>query len=253
MLGLARGFSPDMLPGLVFWADGSRYSAVDGTAEGTASNLAPTGSANDATQSTGAQQPLFKMGGNGINSRGVLRFDGINDLLRCPVDVHGASTTFVVFRVRALPGASSFENLTSFKSVSSGNIFDEILLCNFSGIQPYSWRTDYQASGNAVGIADALDTNPHVIAVSYDGSGSNTLPASYTCNLDGTAKTVIASGAFARTSTDLGSLACRADSGGGAALAALNGDIGEVLRYNRQLSAYEQAIVVKYLRNKWGI
>lgn len=251
MLGLARGFSPDMFPGLVFWADGSRFAAVDGTAESTLANLSPTGSANNGTQPTGGNQPLFKMGVNGINSRGVLRFDGVDDFLLQPIDISGANTNFVAFRCRNVPGASSFQSIVNYKSPLAGNFFDEILLANFAGLQPYSFKSDFLNTGNSVGIADTLDTNPHVICTSYVGS-NNTTPASYTCSLDGVVKTVIASGSFARTGTDKGAIGSRVTTANATSLQ-FNGDIGEIIRYNRQLSAYEQAVVVKYLRNGWGI
>jgi hypothetical protein len=247
----SSAFNPMSIPNAVLWVDGTTVPGADGAAIGTWTNGAPTGAGANPTQGTAGNKPLLKTGVNGINGVSVLRFDGIDDFMLNPVDTQGAGTDFLVFRLTATPGASTFYTPVLYKG-STGPVFDELLLANNAGYQPYTIKADYNnVSSSSQGIANALDTSAHVFSSTYSG-GTDTLPASYTISLDGVSTTVVAGGVVAIVLTSLGSIGARVS----VALAVtfpMAGDIGEIIRFSRVLTAAEIALVTSYLRTKWGI
>ncbi len=94
MPGLGHGWKPTLLSGAVLWLHGDAVSGNDGDAIATWPNSAPTGSANDAVQATAANKPLLKKTSNGLNGHNVLRFDGSNDFMRTVVDLGSTGATF---------------------------------------------------------------------------------------------------------------------------------------------------------------
>jgi hypothetical protein len=74
---VSLAFSPTQIAGLKLWLKADSMSLADGTAISTWSDQ--SGNGNDATQATGANQPLFKT--NVLNEKPVVRFDGSNDYM----------------------------------------------------------------------------------------------------------------------------------------------------------------------------
>lgn len=222
-------------------------AGADGTAIGTWSNKAPTGSANDFTQATGSKQPLLKR--NIINGRSTLLFDGANDFMTSSMTVSGAVSRYIVFKFVGTPAASTSWNMLCIKDASGD--FDEMFVLNAGGYQPYSFLSKSPASAVAsVGIADALNTSPHVLGVTYN-NGAISTPASYTVSLDGVSKTVVASGVIGTPNTATTALGARVVAGVGSSF--VSGHYARVLAFSTNLSAPADAAVVKYLRNIYGI
>ncbi len=109
-----------------------------------------------------------------------------------PSTATGAWEAWLDFQLASAPGAATSYGMFS---IGRGASTDADMICTaLVGYQPYTWQAK-SAAVLSVGIADALDTNRHTLAISYN-NGTNSDPASYYCRLDGVDKTVVASGAY---------------------------------------------------------
>lgn len=222
-------------------------AGADGTAIGTWANQAPTGAANNFTQATGSKQPVVKR--NIIGGRSTLLFDGANTFLTGTLVTTGAISRYVVFKFVGTPAASTSWELLCLKDSTAA--FNETFVLNAGGYQPYSFLDKSPTSAVAsVGIADALNTSPHVLGVVYN-NGAISTPASYTVSLDGVSKTVVASGAIGTPNTASTAIGARVVAGVGSSF--VSGHIARVLVFSTNLSAAADAAVVTYLRGIYGI
>lgn len=99
ILGVERGgFIPTDLAGLVAWWDASFGVTIS---TGVSELLDRSGNGNTLTQSTGSEQPAFS--GNGFNGFPTLQFDGTDDFMEAAdsdsLSLDGDFTAFVVTRI----------------------------------------------------------------------------------------------------------------------------------------------------------
>lgn len=171
-----------------------------------------------------------------------------DSLLNSPyIPASGAITIGIRFRLSTTPGAGAFYSALTFEQTATKTYF-ELLFSNLGGAyKPYTFG-GLVGSTTSVGIADVLDTSAHRLIVTYNGN-TNSTTANYTAMLDGVAKTIVASGALARVSTDQGSIGSRISVGGGTS-SPYNGFLPEILVYNRALSAGDIAVLDAYLASQ---
>lgn len=78
--GGAAAFSPTDIAGLQLWLDASQITGLnDGDAVATWADA--SGNANDVTQGTASKRPTYQT--SEINGKPCVRFDGVDDFLRC--------------------------------------------------------------------------------------------------------------------------------------------------------------------------
>lgn len=216
-------FNPLGLSGLQLWLDASAITGLaDADPVGTWADL--SGNGNDATQATAAKKPVYKV--NILNGRPVVRFDGTDDELRTGDLALSQPNTLV------LVGKVSIA-LTADQGLFDGQGTSRHLLA--ADDPSDDWRI---FAGNLLASANAVDTSFHVFTAIYDGA-SSLLRKEGTQILSGNA------GAQALGVATIGALA--------ASVNFLNGDIAEVIVYNRALSTAEQQRVERYLSVKYGI
>lgn len=96
-----RRFDPTKISRLSFWLAADRILGLsDGDAVGTWSDL--SGNGRDATQATAALKPLYKV--NIVNGLPVVRFDGLDDLLKTAAfTLNQPTTTLLLAKVLTIP------------------------------------------------------------------------------------------------------------------------------------------------------
>jgi len=223
--------------GLVLWLETtmpqsfSESEADDGAQISTWYDLSPE--KDNGTQTTSSYQPLYTA--NGINNLPSVKFDGTNDWMDLRdglLDNPGNWTTFVV---------------SQRLGTSTG---DEYMIST-SGVVRYYIRSSptaiyfYTGSGTAVGgvIMTTNRTTSLVAIYSSNNAFTTTVVTSNAYNI-----TTSINATFSGV-VDRFCLGSYVEGGGSWA----NAYIGEVIMFNRPLSAAEQADVRHYLEKKWGL
>lgn len=232
--GMTRGFTPTALSGTVLWLPPDPAAIT--VATGISGWLDSSTANNDFAQGTSGRQPA--------DAGGYPDGDGSDDCLTCASTIaSGAQTVSFLFKLDAIPGASAFQVLLSYKTGASA--WFEVLCMNFAGYQNFSFKFEPNTTQAAsVGFNPTLDTEWHRCTITYDG-GSATSAASYTALYDGVAQTVVASGDFGRVSGSTGALLAR--DANGTPQSAFNGKLKALHVANRVLSSSESAQIDTHL------
>lgn len=210
-----------------------------------------SGSGNHFTQITLGRRPVFVT--NVLCSRPVIRFQiGRGTYLQSPFKLSGAKSVFIVFVLPSL--SNSAGTLLSIKGNS--NSYTEIVGTDFSGYNPVSYIADLPGSVsggftvNSMGNTAAFSNSGNMVTMVYDG-GTNTAASSYSAKYDAAATAVnTASGRFGRLLNDSTTIGARAPQQN---INYLDGDIAEMIVYNRALSSAEISQVENYLSAKYGL
>lgn len=248
---LATGFNPRTIANLTGWfdaTDSTSYTEVSGQISEWRDK---SGVANHITQSTANNRPtLFESSGNvqnatrsAVNGRQSVFFDGVNDLLSTTATVtSGQSRT--VFAVARRTDNNTGVELGMFGSTSS-NTFTR-------------WLIRYGTGASAVIGGDAVATNQTLSAGAQAGwtsahiscwsQNSGTRNLSYFLN--GASLSVASNPPNTQTSFAGFFL------GNGRSNTLFNhfsGHVGEVVIYDRELTAGERESVTRGLARKWGV
>jgi hypothetical protein len=224
---LATVFTPSSIGGLTAWlkADAGTSTTTDGVGIATWSDQ--SGSANDATQATGAAQPLYKTAiQNGLP---IVRFDKVQSrFFGMPtLAALTAGTVFIVVATATDPGSG--DNTGLWKLGTSGDMFF-----------PFTDGIVYDDCGSTV---RKTTVNPTPALTAFHVYEVSSAAGAWTNWLDGAQLFTTATNtvAFSATPT-LGKTAAQF----------FSGDIGELLIYNSALSAGNRQSVEAYLKAKWG-
>lgn len=243
------GFDPNTVTGMAAWYRASDLAGTDGTAIASWANTAAGGDLPAMTQGTAGQRPLLKL--SVIGGKSTVLGDGVDDNLVSTVKpAAGAVTFYLAFKFASIPASGTGARV--FGQVDAGNGTGFLSALNaVGGYQPYTIGAEIGGSAVASsGIADALDTNAHVMRIAYNG-GTNTAPASYAVNLDGVEKTVVASGAAANDSTSASALFAVVFAGAFQGSAA-NVHIAEFISYHAAIGTTDDASLLAYLSGRYS-
>jgi hypothetical protein len=210
-------FTPRSLQGLSLWLAADAVTGV--------SNLSPvaswpdqSGQGNHATQATGGRQPLYIA--SAVNGRPALRFDATDDGMTTPLTLATPFTVLVVYSYRG--------TLPANRRAVCGAA-NNWMLGPLSGMY-------HCYPGTFVPDAEPVVQNQFVLSAAVQTAGA------CTHYFNGVAKgpvvptTVIGQVALGYTTSD-----------------PLDGEIAEVLAYDRALPAPERQKAEAYLRGKWGV
>ncbi len=206
-----------------------------------------SGVPGDATQSTALIQPPYKAGVNGLPK---LEFSAANGtLLLWPLDMLGTGEKTIGVVAKSIAEDGAGHSVLSIKDITNST-FCEFLL----DIATYQYETFIHniaaVAANGVGYNNSWGTTlPHVHIHTYNG-GAKDSASSYTAAYDGADKTVVASGAISRTTSDDGSIGARASVGTHFYLEA---DMYEIVVYNRVLSSIELNNLWGYFKNRYAM
>lgn len=220
----ASGFSPASISGLKVWLKADAINQTDGSA--VSSWPDSSGNANNATQATGTNQPIFKTAI--LNGRPIVRFDGTNDNLKTaafasPLSV---STIFVVAKM------STADQIQYF--------YDGITTTNRNALLRYDAANGGQLDQFAgTEVFGAFVKGSFVVLSSvFNGASSATY---------NNGASIISGNVGTQTLTGLSVGADRIN------VAFLNGDIAEILVYDSALSSTDRAKARTYLSQKYAI
>jgi hypothetical protein len=249
--GPPSGVPPDQLPGLQLWLRSDAGISHD-TLGRVSAWADQSGSGNDALQSDDAEKPLFLR--NALAGKPVLRFDGANDYLainNLSYQAAGEISGITIF-VLAKSTSSNDQIIASFDR----NQYWQFALKDDRGAGNVGWDTT-SSSASAHDLITPLsytDGRWHVICAWFQAGA----PPDKRIFVDGQE----AASATAHGGESIGSGAARfgfigvgseADSFDGAKgpLAFLNGDLAEIVMFNRALTDEERALIELYFVGKW--
>ncbi len=225
----ATGFAPTDLAGLQLWLDASQGVTTDGTTPAVDGDLVAqwndqSGNARNATQSSGANKPTFKT--NIFTGRPVLRFTGSHYLTTTSflTSSYNTALTFFIVANKSTTGlqvATSNQGAVWYTGRSNSLVYYE------SALTPSEKRL----------VGSDLDRS--VETFRYNG-------AQKTLRRNGAGGSVAATGNLGLN----GALTIGRLSSGGFRY---NGDIAEIILFQRALTDPEVAAVEQYLREKYGI
>jgi hypothetical protein len=231
-----RSWKPTDINNLNLWLDGDDSSTITLNGSNVSQWDDKSGNGYNATQTTAANQPLYNS--TGLNNKGILDFNGSSHYLSYPsVGSTDAVTVFVVVKA---------DTLASFRHILGSNGW-AIGYTHFL----YGNTTRFSFAVNNRNPTDAFATNPfntgvyRIVGVTADSSN---VKFYLNGGADGTTPVV------APQTMTLGAGKIGAWENLVATVERFwDGQIAEIIIYNKVLSTTERQAVETYLTNKWGI
>lgn len=209
-----------------------------------------SGYGNDFFQPDTDKQPFLI--NNVLCGKPVTRFEqSRRTFMHSLMRMSGQKTVFIVFNLR--PFTNAAQTLLSLKGNSDE--FSEIVTTDFSGYRPVTFISDLPSTTNgsmwrnSTGINVTFSSQGNLVAMMYNGGDLST-PASYNAYYDNTAASVLNNGLLGRYVYDSTTIGARAPFHN---INFLNGDIAEIIVYDRILTATEMAETSDYLLYKFGL
>jgi len=242
---LRTRFVPPLMANLAVWLDASDVSRMFQVSTGTTAVTAsgnPVGYVGcyvggNAIQATNNNRPTWQAAAQ--NGLSVLRFDGTNDSLQiASVAINAFMSIFVAGKfTTAKPfffEHSANANLNNGFYFYGANVFT--FMVRRSGVNTGRNATSATWSGSAFGVFDAQHGGSNDFAVTNNGTAvSVTDPLVQSIKTDSAETTSL-------------NICSRNQSG-----VFSDGDLGELLIYNRRLTATESQFVRRHLGQKWGV
>lgn len=244
----ASSFTPKAISGCVFWMDASNAASITSSA-GAVSQINDLCGANNAVQATAANQPTT---GGTQNGLGVLTFNGTSAYLASPLAIPGAAVT--AFLIMENTRAAVFDtdplsigNATNFSDIPDHNIaaITGNVPSGSSGLDVFRGATTNTGTNGTVCVTNGAVANANSPAIyetrisasgNITGLGSEGQENSSTgCTSAALATTYLWIGADGITPEDF-----------------LQGWVGEVVVFNRELAPAEISEMDGYLACKWG-
>jgi hypothetical protein len=234
-------WQPTDVGGLVLWLDAGSIQGADGRPIGSWKDS--SGQGNHAKQDDSTRQPTYiaSAGEEELNSQPVVRFDGSNDWMYAPYEsTLTEKTMFVVARFYSL-GSSSPDTQSRVYVMGLAQINSGWHTTEFKSTHG-NWRGRiYDGSGKWVEGSSVVDeqwkllslraVNDEVIEFWEEGTSKGTTAIGTMW----TEHNIVAIGA------------------NGAPVGFLNGDIAEILIFDRALSNHERQRIERYLNDKYDI
>lgn len=233
-------FIPPYIPGCVLWLDASRITGVaDGGAVATWSD--ESGEGNDASQATADDQPTLQT--YELNEKPVVRFDGTSDFLSIDALAAIIDGTDTPFNFTVVTKRASTTNAAAVWSAGASGGSIPFHQFQFNGSTNYRWLRTDDANTNVVSTLAGIapDTNWHIHTLSFSGTLAD-------LHIDG--KEFQGSLNTGACTFDKFSLGCL---GKDTNTLFFDGDIAEVVMYDRALSDQQHRRLDKYLADKYQI
>lgn len=239
-------FSPTEIEGLALWLDGADSSSASMTlVDGKVSTwFDKSGSGNNATQDTGANRPTLT--GNGQKGRSVLTFPGSPVRLGTSLSL-GSPFTVVAVVKQTARALAPYLGPTTSSHLGLGDVFVVSTSTDFNNGKWSAWGGSRAVYGNN----DApVSLTPSVVETVVSGS-SFPQDISIFANGAGGVATAQTAGIAPDMPVDSLFIGARSPTTPGAEF--FVGWIGEILIYNRALTASERLRARQGMFGKWGI
>lgn len=226
-----RAFSP------LIWLESNSLLVPTNGEVGTWQDSGPR--QDNAIQSAASKQPLLKRDAYG---NAIVRFDGINDYMNSTVGHNFAGAT--VFVVVQRTGAATYQGAVSCSSPDGSQHTFGLALHNDSGYGPIIIFVNPAGASNGAKGGSLPTDKLHLITATFAGGDTTTL-ANYRIWDDGEPVTISSPGSIGTGAVSVGIFV------GGDEFQHFEGDIGELLIFDRALTEPERLLVQTYLNNKF--
>ena len=259
LIGRNKGFQPNTIPNMRLWLDATRINQANNTAVATWADQ--SGNGYDATQGTSAARPTYIA--SGLNGLPVVRFDGTDDVMSIPSStstfkfLHSdVSTIFIVAKAGVVTDPNTRYGFLGTNG--GGNTSVVGININWDDRASQSLNNAIRTGvTNGVGWRTLNTENNYfaantfgILTVRTDPANATPLERSILNFNGGTDRKNNIENSTLSTANSAQDVAIGS---GGASAFVLNGDIAEIIVYNRALNTSELAQVHRYLSRKWGI
>jgi len=235
----ASGFNPATISGIVHWWDANDSSSLLFNSGFVESWTSKAGTKTVASQSTANNRPATTT----VNGKTAIQFDGSND----GFNFTGTAATDETWIIAA---AQAVDQSGTRALVSDGGNGDGVNIARGSTARlvDTSWGNSTEGTGRlrpAYATPNTVPFGPAVLSVVRSSAAGGFV------FIDGTQRISAVNGASSFTTSNsvtiqrIGYLA--------SSVFQFQGWIGEILLYNRALSATERLKIERYLGKKWGI
>jgi hypothetical protein len=255
---LATGLNPKSIAGLSAWWDFSDSAQITLNSGNISQILDKSNAGRTASQGTASSQPArITSAQNGLS---MARFDGSNDHLTYGTDLFtftGAATIFVVCKgmvnLNSRYGMFLHEYRANRTSVNvAPGLFDASQRGFRPGIDAYSGQT-YDTAAN---FGSPTQTNAAVVQFYWENWSTHHNDGKTLIGVNNDSESLTSRGSSAltfSTSATLRHIGSGQGAGSLTGVAAIEGDIGEILVWTAALNASQRSAVRRALGRKWGI
>jgi len=226
--------SPNQISNLKLWLSGDQ--GVTETAGAVSQWTDQSGGGNNAVQTTASLRPI-KTTSSLFNNKPVIRFDGTDDLLTGNTITNLNTDNLTVFIISSgLSQTGNLSGLFTVNTVSTG-------LCltrSFNTSQLFRGWVNNGTISTAANSIPATGYSPKILSFTRDIGVSSKIYLNGTLQATNVNSTFNSS--FTNTNYQIGRVPT---------YSTLNGDIAEIIIYNRVLTSAEQAQVEKYHMDKY--
>ena len=238
-----EAFSPDGISGLLGWYDAAALALDDGEAVGLWPNRAGGGRL-DAVQTEAGRRPVYVSRGK-IGGKPAVRLTKAS-YLQLQGDLHLSDySIFAVTNVNATDGSADSNQIFSKLQLSSPHHHSWYFNINGGGFN-FGWH-DAAGYHDYVGVDRMLSVNTDYILAGTKTGGNGQL------YINGKALGSLVSSASDPTASSCDDPVFIGGRGANGEAWSIEGDVCEILLFDRGLSADEAAQVNGYLSEKWGI
>ena len=239
--------------GMVLWLKANELDLADGAAVSSWKDT--SGNGHEFVQATSSKQPTFVLSESSFNNMPAVRFDG-GDSLGLPFNANLNTNQFTIFVVPAVSSDTNapemvIDNSTSPSSTSKGFAFAADMRNSggannwemFAGIGTSSYP-NISAGTDSVSVSGA----PSILVGQISGGNGAGATATQLFRVNGVQIGTSSVGYHKDTGETY-----HAGAGDNATTYELNGEIAEVIQFNRALTTTEIQQVEGYLAEKYGI
>jgi hypothetical protein len=245
LTGGSRGFQPDNINGLQLWLDASDSSTLFQSSGGSAASADgdpvgywadKSGNGRNAIQSSGTNKPSVRL--NVLNTKPVIRFDGVNDFLGNSMQFANSAFTIIAITKRA--GGTNYPSFVCEYSGTTNAYFA-------FGLDPSSYLSIHK-TGLATSASNLVQTAGTFFIQSAQSSGisSGNISVDVKSNGVDASSSLTLTGLLTNSATMFG-----ASKNGTADY--FNGDFAEIIIYNSVISGSDLDLVNNYLNQKWSV
>jgi hypothetical protein len=217
-------FKPILFADCIVWLDSADSSTIELNGSNVSQWNDKSGQGNNAVQSSGANQPAYT---DQINDRNVITFTYLSDRMEFSPEI-----TLAIANGAEVFVAIELESVVTDNKILCGESINSQTIRTFSDTLVAYNTTTLQSD------AGVLSTNIAVLSFRFTGTAG-------VLAIDGTD---VKSGAIAAVDYKIGNIGRLTGN-----VPEMHGKLGEIIIFDRQLTALERSQINNYLTSKWGI
>ena len=222
--------APDNIRGLQLWLDANDRSTITESGDKVSRWDDKSGNGNDVTQGTGANQPTTQS--DAQNGKNVLVFDGTNHFMSSVFDASlDIRNDFTIIYVAKTDDTTMTRRILATDGYATGVASSARTQYTALGVQDYSSANDYWNTSSHIINTMTMDTSND--AIFYKNNAVFSSPT----------------GANPANATTTGIFIGSRDTG----VQKWDGEIAEIIIYDRVLSTAERTVLNRYLSLEWGL